>query len=215
MFSLQAIAAAGVVLLIFIAHRLAPNRKIFLLFSCIILMAAGALFFYRTQPAAPEPLTAEEQADRAAQQQLVADWYVSYQTYIEKLDRNWQRYHRILSDFEADVISIEEAHDRLSELEKSSRALMNNTEQLEPPSELKSTNYDLTASIFLKVRSYAHEQHQAIERTAVASDPKLQETNNQEAQSRHLREVMVRESPTGLFTGAELAALRDHVDMKE
>ncbi|MBQ3863183.1 hypothetical protein [Schwartzia succinivorans] len=215
MIPLQAIAIAGVVLLIFIAHRLCPDRKIFALFTVIILTASGALFFYSAKPVEPEPMSAEERAELAVQQELVADWFASYQFYLERLDRNWQKYHRILSDFEADVISIQIARSRLIHLEESSRALAVEVEKLEPPNGLHAENYDLAASIFIKVRSYAQAQHHAISATAQAADPETMPTDIQEEQSRRLRETMIRESPAGLFTGAELAALRDHVSIKE
>ena len=215
MLPLQSLVFAGIVLLIFIAYRLCPNRKIFAIFTVIMLLASGALIFYHAQPSAPEPLSPEERAERVAQQELVVDWFLTYQTYLERLDHNWQQYHRILSDFDADVISIQTAHDRLSALEKSSRTLAADAEKLEPPGELKEANYDLATSIFIKVKNYANAQHHAIEMTAQAADPEHQPSEVQEEQSRRLRETMIRESPAGLFTGAEIAALRDHVEIKE
>ena len=215
MLPLQSIVFAGIVLLIFIAYRLCPNRKIFAIFTFIMVAASGALIFYHAQPSAPEPLSPEERAERTAQQELVVDWFLSYQTYLERLDHNWQQYHRILSDFDADVISIQTAHDRLSALEKNSRILVAEAEKLEPPGDLKEANYDLAASIFIKVKDYAKAQHHAIEMTAQAALPENQPSDVQEEQSRRLRETMIRESPAGLFTGAEIAALRDHVEIQE
>ena len=210
---LETAGAVAVILLLCLARRFFPKRGVFAIF-CAVLAAAGAAF-YLTQETKSEPMTAEERAHLAEQQMLVADWYAEYQGFIEQMDHNWKQYHRILSDFDADVIDLTAAHERLDALDESALATLERLKEMEPPLALDDENYDLVTEIILKARVYANAQRQTIRHTADVADPELQITEIQEEQSRRLRDVMRSESPAGLFTAKEISALRDHVDTKD
>ncbi|MBR1552393.1 MAG: hypothetical protein IJ631_00100 [Schwartzia sp.] len=209
----QAAAVASVVLLLFLARRFFPRRGIFAIF-CVVLLGAGAAFFW-TRGAREEPMTAAERAHLAEQQAIVADWYAEYQTLIDRMDHNWRQYHRILSDFDEDAIDLTAAWERLDALDAAALSTLDALSRMEPPLALDDDNYDLVTAVILKARAYAGEQRQTIRHTADVADPERQVTDVQEGQSRRLRDVMRSESPAGLFTAKEISELRDNVDARE
>ena len=131
------------------------------------------------------------------------------------MDHNWQQYHRILSDFKADNISIQTIYLRLTQLENEAAKTKNSLRQLNPPISLSDNNYDLLIEVMKKTRKYATEQHRTISLTRAAADPAGPLPEKQEDQSRLLEEVMIRESPSGLFTAAEISSIRDNLSLPD
>ncbi len=210
---LQAAGVGCFVLLLFLVQRFFPRRGIFAIF-CFVLLGAGVVLFM-TQEEKTAPMTAAEREHISEQQGMVVDWYTEYQGLIDQMDYNWQQYHRILSDFDADVIDLTTAWERLDELDGAALSTLDALMRMEPPLALDDENYDLVTTIILKTRTYATEQRQTIRHTADIADPEKQLTEVQEEQSRRLRDVMRSESPAGLFTAKEILALRDNVDTRE
>ena len=209
----QAAGVGLVVVLLFLVQRFFPRRGIFAIF-CMVLLGAGAVLFW-TQEEKAAPMTDAERMHIIEQQDMVVDWYAEYQGLIDQMDYNWQQYHRILSDFDADVIDLTTAWERLDELDGAALATLDTLSRMEPPLALDDENYDLVTSIILKARAYAGAQRQTIRHTADVADPEKQLTEVQEEQSRRLRDVMRSEAPAGLFTAKEISALRDNVDTRE
>ena len=210
---LQAAGVGCFVLLLFLVQRFFPRRGIFAIF-CLVLLGAGVVLFM-TQEEKTAPMTAAERDHISEQQGMVVDWYTEYQGLIDQMDHNWQQYHRILSDFDADVIDLTTAWERLDELDGAALSTLDALMRMEPPLALDDENYDLVTTIILKARAYATEQRQTIRHTADVADPEKQLTEVQEEQSRRLRDVMRSESPAGLFTAKEISALRDNVDTRD
>ena len=210
---LETAGAAAVLLLLFFVWRFFPKRRVAAIF-CAVLLGTGATF-YTAQEAKDEPMTGAERAHLAEQQMIVAGWYAEYQGLIDQMDHNWKQYHRILSDFDADIIDLTTAQERLEDLDEAALATLDKLAQMEPPLALDDENYDLVTAVILKARAYAAAQRQTIRHTANVADPETQVTDVQEEQSRRLRDVMRSESPAGLFTAKEISALRDNVDTKD
>ena len=208
------VAGVGLIaLMLFLVRRFFPKRGIFAIF-CLVLLGLGAVLFM-TQEEKTAPMTAAEREHLSEQQEMVVDWYSEYQGLIDQMDYNWQQYHRILSDFDADVIDLTTAWERLDELDGAALSTLDALSRMEPPLALDDDNYDLVTAIILKARAYAGAQRQTIRHTADAADPEHQITEVQEEQSRRLRDVMRSESPAGLFTAKEILALRDNVDTRD
>ncbi len=210
---LQALGVGCFVLLLFLVQRFFPRRGIFAIF-CLVLLGAGVVLFM-TQEEKTAPMTAAERDHISEQQGMVVDWYTEYQGLIDQMDHNWQQYHRILSDFDADVIDLTTAWERLDALDGAALSTLDALMRMEPPLALDDENYDLVTTIILKARAYATEQRQTIRHTADVADPEKQLTEVQEEQSRRLRDVMRSEAPAGLFTAKEISALRDNVDTRD
>ncbi len=214
MFTTQSLALALGVLLLFLLHRFLPSRKVFFLFLLVI-AAAGAFAWFYPREASPPAATPEERAHLARQQAIVSEWFAQYQGLVEQLDHNWQQYHRILSDFDEDVISVETAYTRLRQLEFPAAQVAGTLEQMDPPVELDDASYDIVTDMIFKTRAYANAQLRTIRLTAGAADPATLLSNQQEEQSRRLRDVMITESPAGLFTAENIKALRESVALPE
>ena len=210
---LKAAGIGALVVLLFLVQRFFPRRGIFAIF-CLVLLGAGAVLFM-TQEEKTAPMTAAERDHISEQQGMVVDWYTEYQGLIDQMDHNWQQYHRILSDFDADVIDLTTAWERLDELDGAALSTLDALMRMEPPLALDDENYDLVTTIILKARAYATEQRQTIRHTADVANPEKQLTEVQEEQSRRLRDVMRSEAPAGLFTAKEISALRDNVDTRD
>ncbi|MBO6235691.1 MAG: hypothetical protein J6N22_03100 [Schwartzia sp.] len=210
---LKAAGIGALVVLLFLVQRFFPRRGIFAIF-CLVLLGAGVVLFM-TQEEKTAPMTAAERDHISEQQGMVVDWYTEYQGLIDQMDHNWQQYHRILSDFDADVIDLTTAWERLDELDGAALSTLDALMRMEPPLALDDENYDLVTTIILKARAYATEQRQTIRHTADVADPEKQLTEVQEEQSRRLRDVMRSEAPAGLFTAKEISALRDNVDTRD
>ena len=202
--------------LLYFLRRYFPNRRAFYLF-CLTVAAAGIFtgMIVSSQTTSTPAMDDSEKYALLQQQQIFASWYTDYKKDIDQLDHNWQQYHRILADFKADNISIQTTWLRLQQLEKSAARLDASISQLTPPAALEGDNYDLVFAIIQKTQAYAAAQHKAIRRTRAAADPSQQISEVQEEQSRRLEEIMILESPVGLFTAGEVASLRDNLTIPD
>lgn len=208
-------AAIAVVLLALLYHYI-PSRKIFFAFFFVLCAASAIVFFAWPSPHRNgDAVISQEMREERQQQQIFAGWYKDYQKDIEDLDRNWQRYHKILADFKADIISIQTAYLRLSQLEKDSQALDTRIASRTPPLALNDICYDQSIELVRKAHAYAEAQHRAIALTRAAADPANLRTDDQEEQSRMLQAVMIRESPPALFIADEIAAIRNYLALPE
>ena len=209
-------AAVAVVLLALLYHYI-PSRKVFFAFFLVLCAASAIVFFLWPTPrhSSDAVVSQEVREERQQQQQVFAVWYTDYQKDLEDLDRNWQRYHKILADFKADIISIQTAYLRLAQLEKDSQALDTRIASRTPPLALNDTCYDQSIELVRKAHAYADAQHRAIALTRAAADPANLRTDDQEEQSRMLQAVMIRESPPALFIADEIAAIRDYLAVPE
>ena len=87
----------GVILLLIILFRYLP-RRVFLIFVTLLAVLGGIVFRIQMAERAPEPLTIEQRAAIAHDQELFMPWWEMYQKQIVELDRDWTRYHQILAD---------------------------------------------------------------------------------------------------------------------
>lgn len=214
MFVFKYILPPLILFLLYLLYRYLPNRRIFALF-CLTLAGSAAFAFYSYQKPAETAISEADKYEIQQQQQIFGKWYESYKKEIDQLDHNWQQYHNILENFKEDNISIQTAYVRLTQLEKESAAAHERITQLTPPLELNSANYDLVTAILKKTEAYANAQYLTISKTKTSADPAQLLTDDQEEQSRILEEIMIRESPTRLFTAAEISALRDNLSIPD
>lgn len=202
--------------LLILLYRHIPNRRIFRYF-CFTLVLTGLVayaFTNASQPSAPA-MTEAEKYEMQQQQLIFMTWYADYQKDIDQLDRNWLLYHAILENFKEDNISIQTAYVRLNQLEDESRQLRDRLAQKNPPLPLNDTCYDLLIEVMGKTREYADAQHRTIALSRAAADPVHLRSDDQEEQSRSLQDIMIRESPPGLFTAKEISAIREYLTIPE
>lgn len=213
MFSTESLALAALILSIFILHRVLSRKKFITALSLIVALSALGLYLY-SRPSREAVMTVAERTHMGKQQEIVAEWHAEYQELIIEMDRNWRQYHRILSDFAADNISIEVAYDRFIDLANDAAMTLDKLEAMDPPIELDDTSYDLVTSIIMKTRDYARGQLATIKMTMEEANPETIKAEAQEEQAKLLKEIMAKTSPAGLFTASEIRELRDGVNPK-
>ena len=199
------VLAATTLILLVLLYRHIPNRRIFWYFCFTLALTGfvGYAFTDASHPAAPT-MTEAEKYEMQQQQLIFMTWYADYQKDIDQLDRNWQLYHAILENFKEESISVQTAYMRLNQLEDEN-----------PPLPLNDTCYDLLIVVMGKTREYAEAQHRTIALSRAAVDPIHLRSDNQEEQSRSLQDIMIRESPPGLFTAEEISAIRECLTIPE
>lgn len=210
-----ALAFLSILLLAFLYRHL-PNRRIFWYF-CITLVLTGCVayaFVSRAQPSVPV-MSEAEKYEMQQQQHIFMSWYADYQKDIDQMDRNWTLYHAILKSFQEGSIDIQTAYVRLKQLEEDARQLRERIAQRNPPLALNDACYDLLIEVMRKTREYMEAQYRTIALTRAASDPVHLRSDNPEEQSRSFQDIMIRESPAGLFTAAEISAIRDWLTIPE
>ena len=213
---ITAILAIATIILLALLYRHLPNRRIFWYF-CFMLAFTGFVAYVFVHSSHPEPpvMSAEEKYEMQQQQHTFMIWYADYQKDIDQLDHNWQLYHSFLEAFKEDAISVQTAYVRLKQLEDESRQLRDRLAQKNPPLALNDTCYDLLIEVMQKTRAYAEAQYRTIARSRAACDPIHLRSDDQKEQSRSLQDIMIRESPTGLFTASEISAIRNYLTIPE
>ncbi|SFT50793.1 hypothetical protein SAMN02910356_00864 [Selenomonas sp. GACV-9] len=212
---LYILSAAALILLVLL-YRCLPNKKIFYWFCLTLAVAGGIVYFlWPAKEPAPAVMSEEEINYHLEQQQIFATWYAGYQRDISELDRNWQWYHQILENFKQDNISIQTTYVRLKQLDQDSQQLRDRISHNAPPVTLNDGCYDLLIEVMKKTTNYADAQYRTIALTKAAADPANLRSNDQAEQSRMLQSIMIRESPAGLYTAKEIAAIRDYLDVQE
>ena len=203
-------------LLLVLLYRHLPDRRIFRYF-CLTLAFTGLTASFFINSAHPtEPVMSEAEKYEMQQQQLIfMNWYADYQKDIDQLDHNWQLYHAILENFKEGSIDIQTAYVRLKQLEEDARQLREHISQKNPPIALNDTCYDLLIEVMRKTRDYMEAQYRTIALTRAASDPIHLRSDNPEEQSRSLQDIMIRESPAGLFTAEEISSIRNYLTIPE
>ena len=197
----------GVILLLIILFRYLP-RRVFLIFVTLLAVLSGIVFRIQTAERAPEPLTIEERATIARDQELFTPWWGTYQKQIAELDRNWTRYHQILTDAKEGESNLAITYARLVDLERDTQDLRTHIEKNVPPTELSNRVYDPIAVIVRKTNDYAAAEQKAITLTRAAADPAAMREQNPAEQARLLELVMLRESPVALFISDEVGIIR-------
>ena len=197
----------GVILLLIILFRYLP-RRVFLIFVTLLAVLSGIVFRIQTAERAPEPLTIEERATIARDQELFTPWWGTYQKQIAELDRNWTRYHQILTDAKEGESNLAITYARLVDLERDTQDLRTHIEKNAPPTELSNRVYDPIAVIVRKTNDYAAAEQKAITLTRAAADPATMREQNPAEQARLLELVMLRESPVALFISNEVGIIR-------
>ena len=208
------LAALCLILLILLYHYI-PSHKVFYFFSLSLVLIACIAYFANHARTHEPVLTEDEKYELQIQQKIFMDWYAGYQKKIDQLDRNWKWYHAIAEDFQEENIDIQTAYLRLKQLEEDSRLLQNQIHELAPPESLQNPSHDLVMEVIRKTDSYADAQLRTIILSRAVIDPSHLQTDDPAEQRRSLQDVMLRESPVGLFTANEVSQIRNCLTIPE
>ncbi|MBR0261285.1 MAG: hypothetical protein IJQ85_05780 [Selenomonadaceae bacterium] len=201
--------AAGVTLALL--YKFSPTRKIFVIICALLVGVFSVSFFIHGRQVQKEEITRAQLEDLQERQKIFGSWYADYQKDIDRLDRNWQLYHNILDGLnttDAQSFNAEAIYLRLKELEQESIDEQLKMYMLNPPKGLDSENRSLVEIVIRKTQRYVDAQTKTISLSATAAAPPV-ELENLKIK---LHDIMIRESPEGLFTAQEISAIRSALD---
>ena len=190
-----------------VLYKFSPTRKAFMIICTLLIVVFGASAFLHSRQVQREEITRAQLEDLQARQKIFGEWYADYQKDIDRLDRNWQSYHNILevlNTTEPQNFNAEAIYLRLKELEQESVDEQLKIYMLNPPSGLDKENRDLVEVVIKKTQHYVDAQTQTISKSATAATPPVE----LETLQARLNDIMIRESPEGLFTAQEISAIR-------
>ena len=196
--------AAGISLVVL--YKFSPTRKAFLIICTLLLIVFSVSAFIHGQLLRQE-ITRAQLEDLQERQKIFGEWYAAYQKDIDRLDRNWQLYHNILDGLkttDAENFNAEAIYLRLKELENESLDEQLKIHQLKPPPELDRENRELINAVIKKTQAYVDAQTRTINLSVQAATPPVE----LEILQARLNDIMIRESPEGLFTAQEISAIR-------
>ena len=198
--------AAAVTLVLL--YKFLPTRKNFAVICAVLVVVFGVSAFVTNRQAQREEISRAQREELQARQKIFGDWYAAYQRDIDSLDRNWQTYHNIvdgLQSVDADSFNAEALHQRLRELERASIDEQIKIYGLTAPQLLDEESRTHVDEIIRKTKDYVDAQTRTISLSATAA----QVTPELDALKVKLHDIMIRESPEGLFTAPEVSAIRD------
>ncbi|MBQ6759289.1 MAG: hypothetical protein IJP42_09470 [Selenomonadaceae bacterium] len=193
-----------------VLYKFSPTKKAFMIICTLLLIVFGASAFIHGRQVQQE-ITRAQLEDLQARQKIFGEWYAAYQKDIDRLDQNWQLYHNILDGLnstEPQNFNAEAIYLRFKELERESLDEQLKIHQLNPPPELDRENRDLVDVMIKKTQRYVDAQTKTITLSAQAAIPPVELENLKI----RLRDIMIRESPEGLFTAQEISAIRSALE---
>ena len=181
----------------------------------VVLLAAvglfGAVFLLNRHDEEQFAQSAERAAYLSEQQRIFAEWYALYQKDVDDLSRNWQQYHHIIDTFKTGDIDLATCHKRLNRLTDDEKLLTERIEGRNLPPDLDDFLYSQSLILRDKIRAYAAAQYRTVALSRAAADPQTARSQLPTEQSRDIQEIMIRESPTGLFIANEVYAVREYL----
>lgn len=212
---LHFLAAIGFFAILFLLYRQIKNTKAFFAIAVMLSLSLVAATIMQHKGGDEHRISEAERNAKIEQQQLFAEWYAAYQKDIDQLSRNWQWYHHIIESFKEDSISREICYERLSRLADDERELTERINSREIPSALDDFLSERIKSIMAKTQAYGAAQYRTIALSRAAADPLNVRSDEQAEQSRDIQEIMIRESPPGLFIADEIYAVREYLTIPD
>lgn len=208
---LMGLFIAAVIALIII-YKFLPNKKIFP-YLCVALLIVFAVSAFIQNRYNNEVLTRAQIEELQNRQNIFGEWYAEYQKDINSLDRNWQRYYSIVETLKTAEIYEYTVYEQLMDIERESIEEQRHIQSLTVPPELDKESAELLARVIDKTKIYVDAQVKTISLTRQAANPAGVTDVN--AMNKRINEINIRESPAGLFTATEIAAIRDILGDKE
>ena len=190
-----------------VLYKFSPTRKVFMIICTLLIVVFSVSAFIHGRQVQREQITRAQLEDLQERQKIFSEWYAAYQKDIDRLDRNWQLYHNILDSLnttDAENFNAEAIYLRFKELEQESIDEQLKIHQLTPPTALDRENRDLVEAVIKKTQAYVDAQTRTITLSAQAATPPI----DLEILRLRLQDIMIRESPEGLFTAQEISAIR-------
>ena len=200
------LAAAALIAL----YKFFPNRRIFVYFCATLAIVFCISAYIQMQFNRQEVVSRAQIENIRLQEKIFADWYAAYQKDIDHLDRNWQLFYSLVDSLKtAEFYELYEfsTYEQLSELEIDALEERAKIHELKIPKELNPEYTILLTEIIKKTQAYVDAQTKTISAVRAAADPEKFE--DMDTLNKIIKDIIIRESPAGLFTAAEIAAIRE------
>ncbi len=197
-------------------YKFLPNKRFFPYFCAICLIVFIAAVAIHERSSNEEVKITPAQIEKIhSQQKIFADWYAEYQKDIDTLAGNWRRYHGLIENFKAEGEDpdIGDFYDQMSELEKDVLDEQLKVHMVEVPKGLDDKISGRVSGLIKKMQTYADAQTKTVTMTKESAYPVAK--NNPEVLKKKINEIMIRESPAGLFIAEEVAAVRAELTLPE
>lgn len=193
-------------------YKFMATRKNFFVICAVIVVVFGISAFFHGRQVQQEEISRAQLEELHERQKIFGDWYASYQRNIDSLDRNWQTYHNIidgLQTMDAESFNAEAVYLRFKELEQESIDEQIKIYGLTAPQLLDEESRTLVETVIRKTKDYVDAQTRTISLSAKAATPNTVPPPELETLKLKLHDIMIRESPEGLFTAQEISTIRD------
>ncbi len=188
-------------------YRFFPNKKIFICFCVTLVIVFCISAFIQIRYSEKELVSRTEIEEIRRQQQIFGDWYADYQQDIDHLDRNWQLYHSIIKSLKTAEVYEYSTYEQLLELEADALEEQAKIHALAVPKDLNSEYAGLLLEIIKKTHNYVDAQTKTISAVRNLADPA--KFTDLKFLNQIIKDITIRESPAGLFTATEIAAIRE------
>lgn len=188
-------------------YKFLPNRRIFIYFCATLTVVFFISAYIQVRRSQHEVVSRAQIESIREQQQIFGDWYAKYQRDIDHLDRNWQLYHSILENLRNAEIYERSTYEQLLELELDALDEQAKIHSLEVPAGLSAEYAALLNEILKKTRQYVDAQTKTISAARTAANPET--FRDLPFLNKTITDITIRESPAGLFTAPEIAAIRE------
>ena len=151
-----AILMLGIIAVSYLADRKYPRFRIYIIPATIIVLCSIVGIASWLAPSNFNRISEEQRLTILNEQPYFITWYNEHKKNIEQLDRYCTMYHKIITEYEDNIITADVAVDRLSNLYNSCDKFDKSIQDMLPPAELSKINYTLTYEILEKTRIYSY-----------------------------------------------------------
>ena len=196
-----------------VLYRFFPRKKVFVYFCILLLMIFSISAFWNNRQVEKEKISREQIELMQKQEKIFIDWYADYQKNIDALDRNWQSYYDIAETLKTSEIYEEITYEQILELESEVIAEQIKIHNLQVPAELEDDCKIILSEVIRKTQNYSDAQAKVVTSLKQISNPET--VKDLPDLNKKIKDITIREIPTGLFTAAEISQIRDKLSLPE
>ena len=204
-----------IIVLSYLADRKYPQKRIYIIPCGIILLCSVVAYTSWTTPSYTSPISEEQRISILNEQPYFITWYNQHKETINKLDRFCINYHKIIDDYQNDIISTDETIERLQRLYTESNKFDQSLSDLLPPSDLSQNNYTLVYQILEKTRIYSYKINETTRQSIDVLTQSRDEQLDKEVILNNLTRIYAIEGPIMLDINSEVAQVRDNLTLPE
>lgn len=188
-------------------YKFLPNRRIFIYFCATLAIVFCISAYIQMQFNQQETYSRAQIENIREQQKIFGEWYAAYQKDIDHLDRNWQLFYSLIENLKTAEIYELSTYEQLSELEADALDEQKKIHALKVPYNLNVEYSAILREIIKKTQIYVDAQTRTISAVRKAANP--ENFRDLKILNRIIKDITIRESPAGLFTASEVAAIRE------